>query len=794
MFTSSPHEQNEYRAFCRNELAAKIDNDGGLCELDWIDCYYHKGTVYPDEIKLPIFSREHASSTGYAAYGAAVQLYTRERNGRVIPHRPTTQRFTLSYLAGGDSEQTYELLMDDARILWECTCCTEERQELLLCLNRRYLFRGTRSTFKDQHRGAGTTQIGNYYEQIGITPPNELPLLNGQVEIAWEEAPFDSKRQVLLYHGTAAYPYGTVPYVLAVGADVPATYDFVNGTAMLKMPWSTHAAVHVGMALAHTEEEAIASLRKGLSHYASLRQAQWDTEKRQQQQAGCVSTPNLPFAEEFGKATASYLDSLMVGPMPEQRIGVRASAGKYGFFSLWDTIYPIRDFLWNGRYEETARILNYLFRLPAMENSPIATVHLIAAWNEAQAFLPKAYREDLYPQARNFFRFALQLTEPTYHLLACMANTGVDHPEQMGLSGMFLSPEVNGLWYAACRVMENEAIKRGDEETARQAAEAICGIEQGYRRTFFNEEVGYFYAGVSRDLTPAPIAVYHNSLTMGGDYPYGMYLMWDMVPALAHYQSHELWHPLGHRAVAFDSAMPCDWWRYVHMTQHNGHEMKLQRVAGNMAEVYRVMQATMERSDRWKIAEETTNFSRFAIHPDQVCDWQSFGATAENEALRAGVAGITCHRGGLCYWPAQDDNEITVKNIPIGEKTVTVNITGTGAHAVLYRGETPVEGTLQYSDWQSGTGVLTVRRQEKAPSHPVLLCAIDLPMDKVTVNGTATTCVCGDTVHTPMLWFATKQPTMTVNGDTVPLLWDSRTGQARVDRLWKQGDCVTVSF
>ena len=79
MFHMRFEDINECRSFCRNELSATVDGDGGVVTLDWIDCYYHHdGTVFPDEIKLPVFSRDHASKEKYPAYGAAVQLYTRE--------------------------------------------------------------------------------------------------------------------------------------------------------------------------------------------------------------------------------------------------------------------------------------------------------------------------------------------------------------------------------------------------------------------------------------------------------------------------------------------------------------------------------------------------------------------------------------------------------------------------------------------------------------------------------------------------------------------------------------------
>ena len=791
MFRMETLDSNEVRYFCRGELEASIDNDGGICELHVIDCFYHKGVVYPDEWRLPIFSREDLTKDGYRIYGAALQLYTEETTGRVLLHRPSVQNFTLSYLEGHDEEQSYELIMDDGRLLWECTCATPDRQNLMLCLDRNTLYHGEQPTFKDQHRGDGSTQSGNHYEEAGVELNVDLPPLNGTVKVAWE-ADFDVERQVLLCRSTAQYPYGVERYVLAVGADAPMKAENVRDMTVFRMPWDGRAAIRVGAALAKDEETAIASLRDGLANYTVLRDANLAQSEARENAANVLENARLPFAREFGRATAAYLDDLMVGPMEGGRIGVRASAGKYGYFSIWDTIYPIRDFLWNGRYEDAARILRYLFNLPAMENTPIAALHLIAQWNEAMAFLPNGLSEDLYPQQRRLFDFAVRLTEPECGLLLCKGNTGVDKPKQVGLSGMFASPDVNGLWYSVCRIMRNEALRRGDEETVANATAILNKLESGFRRAFFDEDVGYLRIGVNRDLTPAAVDVFHNTLTLGYDYPYGMYLMRDIVKQLAHYQSHQLYHPFGHRAVAFDSMIPAAWWKYVHMNQHNGHEMKVQRSAGNTKEIYRVMGELMKRSDRWKIAEETTNFSRFSIAPSQVCNWQTFAATGGMEGLRAGVAGILRHRGGWYYLPAEDDETVRLRNVPNGEKQMDITVRDNGDFAVLYSGDEPVYGTLQAPS-DKAADEWTVRRTYERPTYPVLMNAVDLPVNEVSVADSSLSFVCGDTAYTPVQITAPTKPTVSVNGVAVAGEWDEDAKTLWIDRLWTSGEKIVAT-
>lgn len=796
MFRMPVLDSNEYRHFCSNELSAMVDNDGGICFLNLIDCYYWKGQVFPDQWRLPILSRDHiADNNACPAYGSGAQLYTRDADGRVLLHRPAEQRFTLSYLEGGDEDQTYQLLMDNGRLLWECTCASDKREELLLYLDRRFWYCGQAPTLKDQHRGENSTQNGNHFEEAGVELNVDLPdNLNGTVTVQWKEEPFDAARGVKLYRGTMQYPYETKSYVVAVGANAPIEEDEAFNVTLLRMAWGEREAIRVGMAVAETEEEAIASLREGLERYAVLRKTHLETMEMRERTANCVSTKALPFAEAYGRAAGAYLDALMVGPMPEGRIGVRASAGNYGYFSIWDAIYPIRDFLWNGRYAEAARMLKYLFSLPAMENTPLCAMHLVVEWNEAMAFLPPDYQEDMYPQITKYFNFISRLAEPQYGLVQCKCNTGVDKTKQMGLDGLFLSPDVNAWWYSFCRIVRNEAIRHEDEKMAMAASKLIDSIEVGFRRVFFNEEVGYLRAGAKGDLSPADIEVYHNSLTLGYDYPYGMYLMRDIADRLAHYQSHQLYHPFGHRAVAIDSPMPSGWWKFVHMNQHNGHEMKLQRTADNVAEIYRVMGEVMKRSDRWKNAEETTNFSRFSIHPDQVCDWQAFAAMAQMEALRAGVAGLLRHRGGLCYLPAKDSGTVCVQGIPMDNYRIAVSVSGSGSFAVLKCAGKTLKGTLQLpADVICDVNeTMQICRTDDRPSYPVLLTAIDLPIREVTAHGNRLSLTCGDTVHTPMIWWARSAPRVCVNGQEIPSAWDAVSGKVAVDRLWHTGDVVEI--
>ena len=104
--------------------------------------------------------------------------------------------------------------------------------------------------------------------------------------------------------------------------------------------------------------------------------------------APVIQIPRLKAAAAFGQMASQYLDAMTVGKTDAGDLGVRAAAFKYGYFSLWDTIYPIRDLLWNGRFADAKRQVSYLFTLPMMEITPIPGLHTIVQMNELLAFCP----------------------------------------------------------------------------------------------------------------------------------------------------------------------------------------------------------------------------------------------------------------------------------------------------------------------------------------------------------------------------------------------------------------------
>lgn len=782
---------NELRSFCAHELAVRLDIRGGLCDMSYIDTVEREGVLYPDERPILIFSRDHAELVERPLYGPAVQVLTRTQKGRTILHHPETHTFSPWSLFGEDEEQSYHFFMERNRIFWRMSCAAEDKEEICWCLQRAALFCGEKQVHFEQHTGVSSTQSGGLYTKE--EQEKNQAVLNGTAKVQWRVECFDTAQQVLYIRGTVAYPFGEKIFYLAVGCNAPITCRETSDVTNLCASWNAFREITFVMALGENREEAFAAMRDGTENYPQIYKHNVGKAESVEADALVIKTAQLDVAEEFSQMAAQYLNAMTVGQTDQGDIGIRAAVYKYGYFSLWDAIYPVRDLLWNNRLVDAQRQITYLLSLPMMENTPIAGLHAIVQFNEVLAFCPEWNTDHLYPAMVKIFRLAARATEPVYRMLVYHANVGVDRPEELGVTGAFLSPEINALWYMACRIIRNEAMSRDDMDTGKDAEKIIRSIEAGYRTVFFDEAEGYLRSAVFPDLTLPQNPIFQNTNTWGYDYPFGMYLMRDMVKPLAQYQANCLYHPEGHRSVAVDSLIPCEMWKQAHMNQHNGHEMKLQRMAGQMDEVYRIMTQYLKRFARWQVAEETTNFSRYAIHPSQVCDWQAFSATANMEALRSAVAGIFRHRGGIGYLPAADCGEMQIRNIPTPDGKISVTVEGVGRYGLLIADGCEIPGTLQVPLDISYT-TLTIQRTDKLPEYPVLMAALDMPIEQVAVTDNALRFVCGNTAMTPICFLCEAMPAVFVNDVELPVQYNADNKHAWVDYCWRKGDIITVQL
>jgi len=780
---------DEYRAFCDHELSVTMDQYGGINEVELIDCLELDGFLYPDQGILPVFSKKRGRSHNRPLFGPAVQLFTEDSDRRVSPHYPNDPVLYPWGVDGCDSEQSFSMFIDRKRILWCCSQNGEKRSECFLVLSSRHLFQGEYYSFKNQRVG---DHCGKQYEMARVPMDKNVPFPNGPAKVEWKEIGFRRDRNTLLYRGEIQFLYGKKVYFLAVSSDAPLTPDEAPFQRILRTRWEDREFITYAAAFGESEVEAVSGVTDAVRNYEDIRRRKTEYGDKLENEALGYEIESLTLAGTFGRAAAGYVDSMLVG----NGCGTRAASNKFGFFAMWDTIYPIRDFLWNGRFGDAKRMLRHIAGYPWMESSPWIASQVVLEWDEVLAFDDDSDLErELYSVMKKIFHFCLKSTEPRYRLVLCGMNAGVDIPEELGLSGLFLSPCVNGFWYGACRVMRNHALRLGDSRTADEASVVIRGVEEGFREVFFAETPGYLRSGADRNLNPGSIEVYQNTSTLGYDYSYGSYLMRGLTRSLASYQAKQLWHPKGHLAVAFDSPVLCEMWKTVHMNQHNGHEMKVQRLAGNVREIHRVIGEYLKNFDRWKVAQETYNYAGAEGNVSQTANWQTFSATAALEALRSGVAGISRHRGGLWYLPAQDSGRITLRNVPVSGRRIVIEISGTGEYAEMSVNGTAFEGSMQLPCDvfpETGEVVWRIRRCSEEPVYPVLISAVDLPVRNLVTEGGATRFEFAGVGYSPVCIRCSGKPRLRVDGGEIPVEWMPEERTAWVDRLWCEGDAVEI--
>jgi hypothetical protein len=226
-------------------------------------------------------------------------------------------------------------------------------------------------------------------------------------------------------------------------------------------------------------------------------------------------------------------------------------------------------------------------------------------------------------------------------------------------------------------------------------------------------------------------------------------------------------------------------WKSVHMNQHNGHECKTARFGGRPEEAFRVMEAYLSYFKRYGVAVETFNLSGCDGDAHQLSNWQAFSATAAAQALICGVAGWMIHRGGI-YWVPGSGSDSKLKNW--NGKTLTV--TGKGSYACGLDGlpgslQTPADSSL--TEWK-------VSRCSELPGHPVLVCALDLPVKEIRVSGKVLTFTACAERRAPVRLLSPEKPVVKINGKEISYEWYDEDHALWFDYLFHDGDLCEVSL
>ena len=756
------HFPDTQRAFADGELAVLMDRYGGLLDIALINVLHRPERDYPDNCYLPVLTRKAGMTIGRPLSGPAIQLLTECQDDMVL-HHTVLEPDVHPWGVFGD---TLDMVLDRRRIFLRARCREAGRSRLRIAISQPHLLRGEWRSAKNQRIKDGCQQ---HCERAGVPFDPDFPVRNAPCVVSWLEPIFLASYNALLFEGTLAYPYGEEKLYIAIGSHSPLEYEKTRNLWVLTAPWQEgQEALEVCMAFDADRETALERCTRS-GTLETIAKAKLARDGQLVRDATSVEVEGAPLAGQFARVSVPYQDSLLL----HDTVAIRAAQYKYACFMMWDTLYPIRDLLWHGNYDTAVALYRTFVDYPWIENSAWCVSQLFLTLEEILSFrdnLPLL--QELLPFLKRCLDFQLKLTNPKTGLVASFMNVGVDVPEELGLRGLYDAPCINGWWYGALRAAENWAIRLEDESLKGQVSPLIPKIEQNYLKAFQSPRNGALRSGVNEDFSVGEVEAFQNTSTIPLDYPYGQYLLRKALPALEHYHACQLRHPAGYTALAWNTEVMCEAWKAVHMNQHLGHEARLARMTGHSAEARRLVEACLEFCHEYRNAIETFNYSGCPGNEMQTGDWQTFGCTGINEAIRAGLVGIVRHAGGLRYLPAADDRMAALRNVPWENKRIDLEISGRGP----YLDKMEIDGvaclgTAQIpSDCLRTEGervICRIVRAESLPAYPILLQACGLSISQVRAEGARVTFTADYAGHFPLQFLAGKEVAVSVNGVTV---------------------------
>ncbi len=743
----------------------------------------------PDNCPLPILSRNASLSSGRVLYGPAIRLLTECRNGQVVYHDPYAPEIFPWGVCGHRETETFAMLLDRKRMLFRCTSKNPDREKFRIAVSRPHLFNGESYAGKNQRVTDGCDK---HCARAGVPFDPNLPVANGKAKVQWSAPKFNRETNVLLWQASIQFPYGERPLFLAASASVLLTYSESASLWILMAEWKDSSAIETVFAAGNSEEEVLKKISDAASNFNALLRQKKNEITRLEKKAPSIEIEGMPAAGDFMRASVGYQHAMLL----RDTTAIRAAQHKFGVFFLWDTLYPIRDLLWNGEIRQAKEVFRSVLGYPYLENSAWVVSQLVLVFDEILSFdTDRRFLSESWPWLERYLDFMLTQINPETGLIASSMTTGVDVPQELGLSGLYAAPCINAWWYSALRTLENLSMELGRESVREKVAPLIPRIEANYLKGFLSPRTGYLRSGVNEDLSHGTVEAFQNTSTIGFDYPFGEHLMRKAVNSLARFQSRRLYHPEGHTAVAWDSEIECEMWKSVHMNQHDGHEARLARLADDLPEAYRLIGCYLESFDFYKTAIETFNYSGCCGNESQTGDWQTFSSTAVCEALRSGLAGIARHRESLYYIPADDHRKIHLKNLRLKDTMVNVDISGTGPYFEPMKiDDRRQEGTAQIpSDRICGKSLQwSIRRSRHPFRTPVLLNSCGLPVRSIQVKGKTLTFLSAGCGHYPLEIAVPSEPEVRLNGAKIPFEFDPVKKRLRIDLQFRVDDRIEV--
>lgn len=756
----------QYRAFYRGELSACVERFGGIDNISLLDIRECGGKLYPDRMKFPWLCRNMSSTMGRPLYSPAIQF--RYGNKLYVPENAELYPF-------GFLTESYSMVISDNAFSFRFKAPEKERFSMLI--SKFHIYEGELPTLHNQLAviASGIQLLPDELRGEGFD--NQYPFGETVMKIERKKPYFANNCLIFEAVCTFADHVKSKYWVISANEDLKFT-EITNNYILA----SEKADIEIGFGFADDLSEAVKLAKKDFAAelHSSLEFSQCSLS---------AEVAGLPAVHDFVKVYPAYQKHLILAET-DKELAIRAAADKFGFFALWDHIYPIRDMLIIGEYKRAEKALRYMMTYPWAETCPWVTLHWTMAAAEYLAYTKDyAFLDEAMPFLRKSFEFNKRFVNKDTGLIATTLNVGVDCSAEVGITGLFYASCINGWWYDSLRSLENIALYVKDETLAFECRKIAKLVDENYEEAFYVPQKGYLRAARKGNGDVPDIEIFQNTHTIGMDYPFGSYLFRKIVKNLSHYQSTALYHPMGHCAVAPDSDIPCEMWKSVHMNQHLGHECKIARHAGNAAEAERVMAGYLDYFSKYHTAVETFNLAGCNGDTSQLGNWQAFSATAAMQAFLSGIGGweIDC---GSWHWVWGGGSESLFKNI--NGKDFEVKGRGSAASGI-YVDDNFIAGSMQLPSDIDGRKI-KIERTEQIIEHPVLLSAVDAQIKDVSVNGGNLSFVIGNDVHSTVRCYAPSHAYVFVNDKQPKEIFHACDDTFYFDCVFQTGDKVEIKL
>ena len=757
----------QYRAFFRGELSCCVERFGGIDSISLLDIRECDGKLYPDRMKFPWFCRNMSSTMGRPLYSPAIQF----RCGRklYVPENAELYPF-------GFTSENYSMVIGDKSFSFRFKAL--EKASFFMLISKFHIYEGELPTLHNQLAviASGIQLLPDELRGEGFD--SKYPF--GETVMKIERKKPEFRDNNLIFEAVCTFADHVKSKFFVVSSNAELKFRDITNNYVLT---SEQSDIELGFGFADDLESAVKYAHKNFDEAL----AEGLTLCKSELQADIA---DLPVAEKFVKVYPGYQRHLILAET-EKELASRAAADKFGFFALWDHIYPIRDMLVTGDYDNAEKALRYMMTYPWAETCPWVTLQMVIAVSEYLAYTKNYdFLTEIMPFFRKSFEFNKRFVNEKTGLIATTLNVGVDCSAEVGITGLFYASCINGWWYDSLRSLENMALYLKDEKLAEDCRSIAEKVDANYKEAFFVPyPVGYLRAARKYNGDVPDIEIFQNTHTIGMDYPFGAHLLRDTVKDLSRYQAAALYHPTGHCAVAPESDIPCEMWKSVHMNQHLGHECKIARHAGNAAEAERVMAGYLEFFREYHTAIETFNLAGCVGDTSQLGNWQAFSATAAMQALLSGVGGWEIDCGGW-HWVWGSGSESSFKNI--NGRDFEVRGEGGYASGISVDGRF-IAGTMQLPKGAEGRRISIERTCEKI-QHAVLLYAVDAEIADVELNGKTLSFTVANDVHSALKCYAPSHAEVSVNGKSVQYVFYTGDDTFHFDSVFRAGDRVEIKW